>query len=516
MSTDVSSPSAAYEDMRARWQQMRDCVEGSHAVKEAGTTYLPALLGQLDGSTPNQEYVDYKSRALFYNATGRTVDGLSGMVFRRPPVVELPPAADDLRDDPEMLGRAIEDTADAVLRELLTTGRVGVLVDHTRQQDYSEGEVGAAQPVDQRPYMALYSTDAILDAVFEKVGGARRLVQVRLAESLEVPGDDEFEVEVVQVVRVLELVDGAYRQRVFVAREEAARSFGGGTVTVYEERADLAVEPTMPDGSRIDRIPFWVLGTGAATTPGEIEPPPLLDLSDVNLVHYRTDADYRNSLHVAGVPTPIFTGAQTPSEPLKLGTLEGIWIEQQGATYGFLALESTGGISALKGALADLEQQMAFLGARMLQPDRPGVEAAETARIHRMGEISILARLSNVASNGLTAATRFMLEWAGIPTTDEHKVRLNDDFLPTQAPSQLLQQMRETWKANGVSFDSFWRFLQEGELVDPRRSAEEELAIIEEEAPEPPPAPPPGNGQVPPEIAEPLPPPAEEPTQEGQ
>ena len=143
------------------------------------------------------------------------------------------------------------------------------------------------------------------------------------------------------------------------------------------------------------------------------------------------------------------------------------------------------GVTAIKEALHDLEQQMAFLGARMLQPERPGVEAAETARIHRMGEISILARLSNVISNSLTTAVAFMLDWAGIRRTDDHEVRLNDDFLPTLASSQHLAEMMKSWQGGAISHDSLWRFMQEGELVDPRRTVEEELAIIEAETPEP-------------------------------
>lgn len=484
--TDVATPGKSYQAMQTRWKQMRDCVAGSHAIKAAGTTYLPALSGhEVTGSggrtTLTTEYDGYKMRALFYGATGRTIDGLSGMVFRRPPIVDLPPASTELAADVDMLGRKVEEFSDAVLREVLTTGRVGILADHTRQtEDFSEGPVGARRPDELRPYLALYQTEAVLDVVHEVVGGARKLVQARLLETMEVPGQSEFEVDQVQIVRVLELVQGVYRQRVFVA-EEREDERTKASVTTWTEDEALAVTPTRSDGRTFGFIPLWIVGTGAGVVPGEIEPPPLLDLSDVNLAHYRQDADLRNALHMAGVPTPYCLGMEDPGTPVRFGSAQFLWFGGETVKeVGFLSYGAEGVVHIQK-ALTDLESQMAFLGARMLQPDRPGVEAAETARIHRMGEISILARLSNVVSNNLTAAVRFMLEWAGIPAGEKHQVRLNDDFLPTQAPAQLLTAMVAAWQAKGVSHDSLWRFAQEGELVDPRRTAEEEMAILDKE-----------------------------------
>ena len=54
-------------------------------MKEAGVAYVPRLEGQSE-----EEYRGYVGRALFFNATGRTAEGFSGMVFRRDPVVKLP------------------------------------------------------------------------------------------------------------------------------------------------------------------------------------------------------------------------------------------------------------------------------------------------------------------------------------------------------------------------------------------------------------------------------------------
>jgi Domain of unknown function (DUF4055) len=477
---DASRPSKEYELMRARWKRVRDCVEGSDAIKAAGTSYLPALMGHYNGSRLNQEYLDYKTRALFYNAFGRSVDGLNGMVFRRPPITDLPPAAEEFTDNVDLLGRSLDDFADACLREALTTGRVGVLVEHT--------SAPVEQPVDPadppRPYLVMYDTESILDVVHATVGGVRFLRQVRLHEVHEEPSEtDEFAADVVERVRVLELDEaGNYFQRVF-RMEASDEASSKAKVTWLEEEP---IFPRLPDGTPMRAIPFFLIGTGVARVPGQIEPPPLLDLADVNLAHYRQDADYRNALHMAGVPTPVFTGIAAPEEgqpPVKLGAMEGIFLPQPNSDAKFLSYGGDG-VAAIREALQDLEQQMAFLGARMLAPEKRMVESAETARIHRAGEISVLGRMANIVSNKLSDATRVLLAWADIVTDEKQGIRLNDDFLPTQASPQLIAEVTKAWQAGAISHDSLWLALQEGEIVDPRRSIEEERAIIEEEAKE--------------------------------
>jgi hypothetical protein len=77
----VDRPSREYELMASRWKQMRDCVAGSKAIKEAGTVYLPALAGHkpyirgVTGVNPDRRdpYWDYVDRALYYNATAGTI-----------------------------------------------------------------------------------------------------------------------------------------------------------------------------------------------------------------------------------------------------------------------------------------------------------------------------------------------------------------------------------------------------------------------------------------------------------
>ena len=76
-----------YDANLATWLRARDVIAGEDAVKLGGIKYLPRLDSQND-----DEYLGYKSRAGFFNATSRTSDGFLGRLFRRDPEVKLPDA----------------------------------------------------------------------------------------------------------------------------------------------------------------------------------------------------------------------------------------------------------------------------------------------------------------------------------------------------------------------------------------------------------------------------------------
>ena len=148
------------------------------------------------------------------------------------------------------------------------------------------------------------------------------------------------------------------------------------------------------------------------------------------------------------------------------------------------------GAAAISKSLDDLQAMMATLGARILQPEKRAVETAETAQIHRQGEISVLANIAHGINLNLTQALQLMLTWALYEDVDDAKIELSTDFVPVQTQPQLLAEMVKAWQAGAISHDSLWTFAQGGELVDARRTAEEERELIrDEDAEEPPPVP---------------------------
>ena len=119
----VQTPDAVYDRWKATWRKLRDCVAGSDAVKAAQTDYLPALApGDLTQKTRNR-YDAYLRRALFFNATRRTVRGLVGAIHQKPPKTEF--HNQNILDAMTPSGHSFHMLAHEVTHELMVTGRLG-------------------------------------------------------------------------------------------------------------------------------------------------------------------------------------------------------------------------------------------------------------------------------------------------------------------------------------------------------------------------------------------------------
>src|SRR5690625_6814521 len=71
----------------------RDCYDGPLKIRKRGRIYLPQFPREDDDA-----YRDRLNTSVFYDAFSRTINGLTGMVFRRPPKLhpDLPREVKDL------------------------------------------------------------------------------------------------------------------------------------------------------------------------------------------------------------------------------------------------------------------------------------------------------------------------------------------------------------------------------------------------------------------------------------
>src|SRR5580765_3559210 len=81
----VNSVHVDYLSALPQWSRTRDVLAGEDAVKAGGEKYLPRLDSQTD-----EEFLAYRKRAAFFNATARSAEGFVGLIFRRPPFVKAP------------------------------------------------------------------------------------------------------------------------------------------------------------------------------------------------------------------------------------------------------------------------------------------------------------------------------------------------------------------------------------------------------------------------------------------
>lgn len=485
MPVDTKHPE--YTKWLPRWQRCRDVAEGEDAVKEAGTQYLPKLPGQSD-----KDYADYKKRALFFPATGRTVQGLRGLVFRKAPVSELPPKIAELAKDITQAGQSLEELAKHTTDEVITTARMGLLVEFPAPPE-AEGELSQqdAERLGLRPYLAVYRPEDVINWRTERIGSAVVLSLVVLREDAPAPGRDAFSHDTEERLRVLDLVSTAsgvdssadssaivYRQREF--RKAEAKGTDGGPAEEWQQ-VGPDVYPRM-NGAPISYIPFRFVDPVDGTP--AVKKPPILDLVNMNLSHYFTGAELEHGRLFAGSPTPVFCGTFLSEDgsdvaEVKLGAAEGVHLAAGGeAKY----LEFTGqGLQSLETADHDKREMMAILGARILAPERRAVEAAETAAIHRASENSVLADIAGSVSSALTWCLEVMRDWLG--ESGEIVYELNTDYFPVPISGADLQAVVGAWQGGAMAYPDLVRVLKRGEVIDEDRSAEDILADIAAEGP---------------------------------
>jgi len=449
----VETKHADYLEMSERWERCRDAADGLDAIRKGKTKYLPMLSGQDD-----PEYRAYLKRADFYGATGRSIQGHAGSVFRKPIKIEIPAAAEEWLDDITLTGVSASGLSIQGLQELLEVGRYGLYVDMAPKK---EGKV-------QRPYLVLVDAENVISWRTENVGGKQILNRVVIEEIVE--GDnaeDPFVLDRVTQFRVLEL--GA-------TDEEGTRGY---LQTVYRKNAgdeDYSVyETIVPDrrGKVFERIPFW-FGNPSTVTPA-VENPPLMDVVDLCLSMWRNSADLENGFHYVGIPTPWVAGFPVKTE-LRIGSNIAWVADKADAKVGML--EFTGqGLKGLSEHIAQKKRDCAVFGSKLLEEQKAAAETAETVRLRHAGEVASLMAMVDVIDKTFSEALTFALMWAGV--AGEAVVAANRDLLAIKASPQELQALTAAVQAGQMSFETYYYNLEQLELTRPDVDADEETEDIE-------------------------------------
>lgn len=449
-----------------KWQKCRDAIAGEDAIKFKKEKYLPKPSGMDEA-----DYKGYIGRAQFFNAGGRTLDGLAGMLNRKPAIITVPSGMEKYLDNVDGKGHTIQQFIDMCCKDVLTTNWGSVLVDmpkadNTKSQADVEKEGLYA-------YMVYYKAEASTKWKWETDGRSQHLRYVILKEPTVVDSEGEFNTQIKDYWRVLQIdkETGNYKQ------------------TLYDDKLVPIdeVEPKSKKGN-FKELPFEFLSINS-----EPEEPILSDLINVNLSHYRKSADYENGLHWTGVPTPFERGWTPETQyddkgheiaptPMKLGGTQFLYFPSGTEQVGYLEFSGSG-LSQISNAMADDKESMAVLGARIIANQKKGVESAETAKIHNSAENSVLASFANNMSQIFSRLLRIYLEWStGTEIKQEDvKVQINTDFDVATMSATELTALVALWQSGGIAKSDLFRNLKEGEILDADRNLDEMNAEIDEE-----------------------------------
>ena len=392
----------------------RDLWRGTDALRLNSQNYLP--------KSPGEDVNNYRNRlmrSVFFNAFRRTVDGLTGLVFRKDPKLgEDVPAV--IRGDKDtgghwenldLAGTHGDVFCRYLFEDALIAGHAAVLVEFPA--------TGGAQTAraeltgELRPYWVPIKKDDIMSWRTTSVEGRLALTQVVLRErTIEPVG--EFGMNAVERYRVLSLGEaGLPEWRLLEEKEGVVVQIAAG---VYGNQSEIPLAEIVTSG----RDSMFV------------SDPPLKDLGYLNVAHYQIWSDQMWSAHKTCVPFLFGSGiveATDPNTGLKrpftVGANTAVLVPEPGATMDYVSHDGAS-LGAVKAILDDLKSEMGTLGLEMLAPQKRAAETAQAKQMDKATSDSSLAVSARGLQDGLERALGFHARYLRLP--DGGSIEINRDF----------------------------------------------------------------------------------------
>jgi hypothetical protein len=431
----ISSMHPCYLERKSQWERCRDAYEGQDAIKGKGRKYLPMLTKQ-----KLTDYQAYKSRALFFSITAKTVSALVGMAMLRTPAISFPPEMDSYFKEDQ--GIQFYEILATTLAETLLMGRVGILIDRPR--------------IGGKPVPRKYYTENILNWDDDEQG---RLNWVVLQESVSEAGRDRYDKKQSVRYRLLEILNGVY------------------TVSIYDQRGELVEGPMVPtnSGQSMDYIPFFIVNPFGLST--AVEKPPMLEIVDINISHYCTSADLEHGRHFTALPTPVVSGASATTE-LYVGSQKAWVLPESTAKASYL--EFTGqGLGSLEKALEEKQGQLASLSAQLLDNSKRGSESPDTVRLRYASETASLAMVVRSVEALLMKVYSTIASMESLDPTSV-RIVMNKEFLDSRMSAKDVLNLVQSYLDGGITEETLLYNLRRGDVIDVNRSDDEEIKALQQ------------------------------------
>jgi hypothetical protein len=459
---DVSIRHPLLDDNLDKIIRSRDAFRGSDSVKEERSSfyniggdeaYLPRLGGQ-----DKIDYDNYKNRAVFYGVMARTVSALVGSINRKPPIITNEESLKDFLADVTGNGMNFYEFIKDIEKEIMISGRVIVCVDRKNN-------------LDNKPYLVWYKnedcinwfTDSYSESSSHNLSGA-----VFKEEYFDIDKSNRFkQISKIQY-REFSKVDGNVEVNIW--RNDSDGESNKRSKYEIHESYTLTNR-----GKELGFVPcVSIVSEGSSYG---IPKPPLLDLVNINMAHYRNSADYEHGMHWTALPTPWFSGLNDRDANITIGSGSAIILPDPSAKAGFLEF-SGAGLSKISEAMRHKEEMMSSLGARMLSTRMDQSTSAEVARMNISGEVASLSNMAKSMSLGLTRLLQLVGEWEN-KNVDGIRVDLNEDYVDTKLSAEDLSSLLSAYQSGVISLDSLLWNLDQGERLPIGRTVEEEMQLIE-------------------------------------
>lgn len=448
MANDVTYERKEYIAALKHWDLVDDVCKGDDQVKSKGQTHLPAA-AELKDEEAKARYKAYKERAILYNVTKRTLNGMTGLAFDKKPNFETPEYLDFINSNVDGSNQSITQQSKLAVAMTLKSGNGILLVDARREGDN-----------DSTPYISLYKRSSLINWRTSVVDGVIRPTLLVFKESHDSSGEEDYEPKIEDRWRELRIKDGQYIVKIWKKEE------GSGKLILEDE-----IIPTNGSGQSWSYIPCFPIG--AENNDFEIDDSPLLDLAKHNIKHYQVTAEWYNAIHYASQPVPTATGLDETwvkllREEWKVSAGDGqILPLPQGGDFDYKYLRTD---SAIKDDLKRLEDEMVALGAAILQAG--GVNKTATqSRGDQRAQYSVLSSVALNVSMAYVQALGALQEFMR-NKVEVVEVEIGKDLTISNFDPQVITALIQLWQSGRLPEPDMNNALKRSGLIDPEKSDE--------------------------------------------
>ena len=420
--TGVAAPTQRLRMLQVQCLLVDTLYAGTTSMRNAAKLYLPQEPMEQD-----QMYIIRLNRTTLFNGLKRCIQQAVGKVFSEP--VELGESADPLIslfcDDVDMQGRGINAHVQETFNYALRHGVSYLLVDYpyvgTEELTLEDERLLGA-----RPYWVNIKLPQVLEIRTDRIRGVERCVMFRYLEIAEEfdSNQNSFGSRQIRQVKIYRLIPGATDEQNQVTfeiwRQDNSSSGGTGNWVIFQPAT-----PVTP--KFIPIVPFYTNRTGFML--GE---PPLQDLAEKNLEHWRVSSDHAHILHFVGVPVyfgKLLNGGVSENgvpKPIIIAPNSLITGDAEGADLRVVE-HSGAAVEAQRTQLKDIEDQMTVLGLE-LYLSRPGTVTATARAIDSAEQNSILKQMAILCQDALEQVLALTCDYLDLPEDAYSSVEVNTDF----------------------------------------------------------------------------------------